>query len=58
MCLKIDKIVTQKKNQNKKNTGAANPKVRAGKHKLKQETPAKLKIYKENKDEAALQLYK
>lgn len=42
----------------KKSSGAANPKVRAGKPKLKQETLAKLKIAKENKRQAVLQLYK
>lgn len=54
-----DKIVTQKKKK-EKITGAANPnpKVRAGKPKLKQETPAKLKNYKKNKEQAVLQLYK
>lgn len=44
--------------QKKKDTGTAKPKVRAGKPKLKQETPAKLKIAKENKEQAILQLYK
>lgn len=58
MCVSQNWTADPKKKE--KITGAANPnpKVRAGKPKLKQETPAKFKNYKKNKEQAVLQLYK